>query len=170
MYMLFSCYSDTCSLSSQAYSRYPSSSGPCCNGHGGNLWPLRQSVFAARQKEEVRDQSSAQEFMPCLQWDFHLQGIMCPKSSLHWPVVVCVLFVLSLVSMSLSQLVLVFQVVGDISLFTLMRQKCGPCLYFPSSLVCHSLNGVCQGIPSQKDCLLSLNVCLIVWNYKCCFI
>lgn len=29
----------------------------------------------------------------------------------------------------------------------LMRQKFGLCLYFPSSLVFHSLNGVCQGIP-----------------------
>lgn len=101
--------------------------------------------------------------MSCFQRDFHLQGTTSPTSCLPRLDVVCVLFVLSFVFMSPSQLVLVFQGVGDIPLFTLMRQKFGLCFYFPSSLVFHSLNGVCQGIPPQTmqyvfNCLLSLNV------------
>lgn len=69
----------------------------------------------------------------------------------------------SLLFMSQSQFVLVFQGVGEILLLTLMKQKFGLCFYFPSSLVFHSLNGVCQGIPPKTmqyvfRRLLSLNV------------
>lgn len=77
-------HSDPFCLSSVAHSGHPSGSGPCCYGYGGNLRPLRQSVFAARQKEEVRDQSSAQELMPSIQRDFHLQGTTCLTLCLCW--------------------------------------------------------------------------------------
>lgn len=118
-------HSDTSHLFPIAYSGHPPGSGPCCHGHGGNLRPLCQSLFVARQKEEVRDQSSTQEFMPRFQRDFHLQGIMCPDIVLSST---C-LFVLSLVFMSLC--LCRSQVVDDMSLFTLMKQKFGLCLYFP---------------------------------------
>lgn len=76
--------------------------------------------------------------------------------------------------MTLSQLVLVFKVVDEISLLPLIRQKFGLCFYFPSSLVFHSLNGVCQGIHPQNltvqyvfSCIPSLYV--IVWICKLCY-
>lgn len=56
--------------------------------------------------------------MPCFQRDFHLQGTVHSTLHLRRLDVVYVLFVLSLLFMSPSQLVLVLQVVDDMSLFT----------------------------------------------------
>lgn len=112
-------HSDTCSLLSEAHSGYPSGSGSRCYGHGGHLRPLCQSLFVARQKEEVRNQGSTQEFVPRFQRDFHFQGTPCLTCAFvnfvcHLSFV-CLFFLLSF--MSLAQLVLVFQVVDEVSLF-----------------------------------------------------
>lgn len=54
-----------------------------------------------------------------------------------------------------------------------MGQTFGLCLYFPSSLVFHSLNGVCQGIPPRKIIVFLIVSChsmcfVTVWICKCC--
>jgi len=117
-------YSDPFCLSSVAHSGHPSGSGPCCYGYGGNLRPLRQSVFAARQKEEVRDQSSAQELMPSVQRDFHLQGTTCLTLCLCW-LDACLFFLF------LSQLLFVIQVIDDMSLFTPCEAEVWPVSLLP---------------------------------------
>lgn len=61
-------------LSPEADRGDPPGSGPGCYGHGRDLGPLRQSLSVARQKEKVRDQSTAQESLSRFQRDVHLQG------------------------------------------------------------------------------------------------
>lgn len=56
--------------------------------------------------------------MPRFQRDFYLQGTTCLTLCLPRLDVVCISLVLSLIFMPLSQLVLVFQVIDDMSLFT----------------------------------------------------
>lgn len=70
----------------------------------------------------------------------------------------------------------IFKVHGDISHFTLMRQKFGLCFYFPSSMVFHSLNGVCQGTPPPPQnnavcflCVLEQVFFVIVWICTFCY-
>lgn len=88
----FNLVSNACLLSPEAHSGHPTGSGPGCYGHGGDFWPLRQSLPVAGQKEEVRDQSAAEEPLSCFQRDVHLQG------ATSWLIVICVFNVHVLVS------------------------------------------------------------------------
>ena len=47
---------------------------PPRHGHVRNVRPVRKGVPAARQEEEIWDQSAQKNAKPCLQWDFCIQG------------------------------------------------------------------------------------------------
>lgn len=85
---------------------------------GGTSDPYVKVFLLPDKKKKYETKVQRKNLCPVFNETFIFKVPTCPTSRLRRLAVVCVLFVVSLVSMSQLPLVLVFQVVDGISLFT----------------------------------------------------